>query len=245
MQELSPDGSSHHPYRHPMLQKAINLTWFRDKDDDGVVFHEYFSPLSVPAIAFILTVVRVVFMNDGPRILTNVIRPSAASMSGRMAHGRILSGAESSSKPRTSHTSAHSMTSGNTGLPKAQTCLITSEVISSRKHGRSSIYLAYASSGHSFADAQLGHQKTCRCPACAHHGVRKIFPRRPGRCTQRRSSPVPGSKNQHFGRLGGMIAQSQMTIYFSSCLPLDPDISVSTSFCTAFCSSIPYYSDCL
>jgi hypothetical protein len=62
MQEFSPGETPHHPYRHPVLQKAINLTWFRNKDDDGVVFHEYFSPLSVPAIAFILTVVRVVYV---------------------------------------------------------------------------------------------------------------------------------------------------------------------------------------
>ncbi|KAN0137443.1 hypothetical protein V8E53_004888 [Lactarius tabidus] len=39
------------------IYRVINLTWFRNKDDDGVVFHEYFSPLSVPAIAFILSVI--------------------------------------------------------------------------------------------------------------------------------------------------------------------------------------------
>ena len=59
MQELS-DGGKSHPYRHPMIQKAINLTWFRNQDDYGVFFHEYFSPLSVTAIAFILAMVRVV-----------------------------------------------------------------------------------------------------------------------------------------------------------------------------------------
>ncbi|KAH9000911.1 hypothetical protein EDB86DRAFT_2903919 [Lactarius hatsudake] len=55
--EPNPGGSHHHPYRHPALQKAVNVTWFRNKDDDGVVFHEHFSPLPVPAIGFILAVV--------------------------------------------------------------------------------------------------------------------------------------------------------------------------------------------
>ena len=109
MQDFRPGGSSHHPFRHPALQKAINLAWFRSKDDVGVVFHEHFSPLSIPAIAFILSVVRVVSTFDGPRILTNVstiIRLSAALMSGRMARARILSGAKSSSRRHTNQTSA-------------------------------------------------------------------------------------------------------------------------------------------
>ncbi|KAI9450996.1 hypothetical protein BJY52DRAFT_1175373 [Lactarius psammicola] len=55
--EPNPGGSPHHPYRHPALQKAINITWFRDRIDDGVIYHEYFSPMSVPAIASMLAVV--------------------------------------------------------------------------------------------------------------------------------------------------------------------------------------------
>jgi len=50
-------GISHHPYRHTALQKVINITWFQSKDDAGIVFHDRFSPLSIPAIAFILTVI--------------------------------------------------------------------------------------------------------------------------------------------------------------------------------------------
>ncbi|KAI9447462.1 hypothetical protein H4582DRAFT_5138 [Lactarius indigo] len=50
-------GGNHHPYRHPGLQKAINITWFGDKEADGVTYHEHFSPLSIPAIAFILAMV--------------------------------------------------------------------------------------------------------------------------------------------------------------------------------------------
>ncbi|KAH9057235.1 hypothetical protein EDB87DRAFT_1686512 [Lactarius vividus] len=50
-------GRHHHPYRHPGLQKVINITWFQDKEADGVTYHEHFSPVSIPAIAFILAVV--------------------------------------------------------------------------------------------------------------------------------------------------------------------------------------------
>ncbi|KAH9035106.1 hypothetical protein EDB83DRAFT_2229059 [Lactarius deliciosus] len=57
MQEPNPGGSPRHPYRHPGLQKAINITWFQDKEADGVTYHEHFSPVSIPAIAFILAVV--------------------------------------------------------------------------------------------------------------------------------------------------------------------------------------------
>ncbi|KAH8982652.1 hypothetical protein EDB86DRAFT_2969932 [Lactarius hatsudake] len=43
--------------RHPGLQKAINITWFQDKEADRVTYHEHFSPVSIPAIAFMLAVV--------------------------------------------------------------------------------------------------------------------------------------------------------------------------------------------
>ena len=167
MQELSAGGKSH-PYRHPVLQKAINLTWFRNKDDEGVFFHEYFFPLSVTAIALILAVVRVVFiLYDGLQILTNlstVIRSSAVSMSGRMAHARILGGVQSSSRPRTNHTSAQSMSSVNMATAKAQICLITYGMISSRKHGRSSSHLAYASLGYRLLTHDLAARRHAGVP---------------------------------------------------------------------------------
>jgi len=50
-------GSPHGPYRHPMLQKAINIMWFRKKDDDGIVFHEHFTPMPIQAMALALTVI--------------------------------------------------------------------------------------------------------------------------------------------------------------------------------------------
>ena len=35
------------------------MTWFQNKDGDGIVFHEFFTPIPVKAIALALTVVRV------------------------------------------------------------------------------------------------------------------------------------------------------------------------------------------
>jgi len=46
-----------HPYRHPAIQRAINMMWFQSKDDDGIVFHEHFMPIPIRAIALALTVI--------------------------------------------------------------------------------------------------------------------------------------------------------------------------------------------
>jgi hypothetical protein len=58
VQEPNVDGTPRHPYRHPVIQKAINITWFQDKDSDGIVFHEHFTPMPMQVIALTLTVVR-------------------------------------------------------------------------------------------------------------------------------------------------------------------------------------------
>ncbi|KAH9984988.1 hypothetical protein BJV77DRAFT_1162251 [Russula vinacea] len=50
-------GSPHFPYRNSIIQRAINLTWFEDKEDDGVVFYEYFAPIPFETIAFVLAVI--------------------------------------------------------------------------------------------------------------------------------------------------------------------------------------------
>ncbi|KAH9954064.1 hypothetical protein BC827DRAFT_80429 [Russula dissimulans] len=50
-------GTPHHPYRHPIIQKAINITWFQNKNSDGIVLHEYFNPMPIQVIALALTVV--------------------------------------------------------------------------------------------------------------------------------------------------------------------------------------------
>ena len=54
----------HYPYRHPIIQKAIDITWFRSVIDVGLLYRNHFSPLPVPAIAFILTAVRAIFDFD-------------------------------------------------------------------------------------------------------------------------------------------------------------------------------------
>ncbi|KAH9984984.1 hypothetical protein BJV77DRAFT_1071665 [Russula vinacea] len=50
-------GRLRYPYRHPIIQKVINITWFQNKDDDGIVFHDYFTPIPIEVIAIVLTVI--------------------------------------------------------------------------------------------------------------------------------------------------------------------------------------------
>ena len=59
LQERNLDGTSHFPYRHPVIQKAVNLTWFQNKDSDGIVFYGRFTPIPIKAMALVLTVVRI------------------------------------------------------------------------------------------------------------------------------------------------------------------------------------------
>ncbi|KAH9057257.1 hypothetical protein EDB87DRAFT_1632559, partial [Lactarius vividus] len=46
------------PYRHPIVQRAIEATWFRTKYDIGVVDHEHFFPMPISNIALTLTVIQ-------------------------------------------------------------------------------------------------------------------------------------------------------------------------------------------
>jgi Domain of unknown function (DUF6532) len=68
VQETNIGGTPHHPYRHPIIQNAVNMTWFQDNDGDGIVFPEYFRPIPIQAIALVLTVVRIrrMFYWPGP-----------------------------------------------------------------------------------------------------------------------------------------------------------------------------------
>ena len=50
-------GNPVYQYRHPIIQKAINTLWFKNEDDDGMTFREHFSPIPIPAVALVLTVV--------------------------------------------------------------------------------------------------------------------------------------------------------------------------------------------
>ena len=58
-QELSDeqDGKRKGIYNHPIIQKAVNKMWFKNKWDEGIMYPDYFKPLSVPSIALILTAV--------------------------------------------------------------------------------------------------------------------------------------------------------------------------------------------
>ncbi len=58
-QEFNSSGQRRFPYRHPIIQEVINITWFEDKDDIGVIFYEYFAPIPFEVIALAVTVVRI------------------------------------------------------------------------------------------------------------------------------------------------------------------------------------------
>ena len=45
-------------YSHPIIQKVVNKMWFKNKRDEGIMFPNFFNPISVPSIALILTAVR-------------------------------------------------------------------------------------------------------------------------------------------------------------------------------------------
>ncbi|KAH9013321.1 hypothetical protein EDB85DRAFT_2034004 [Lactarius pseudohatsudake] len=45
------------PYRHPAIQKAVNVIWFNDRSSDGIVFQSSFNPMPYEAIALVLAVI--------------------------------------------------------------------------------------------------------------------------------------------------------------------------------------------
>jgi hypothetical protein len=48
-------------YQHPIIQKVVNRCWFNNSRDEGIVYADLFDPLSVEAIALVLTAVRCFF----------------------------------------------------------------------------------------------------------------------------------------------------------------------------------------
>ncbi|KAH9970467.1 hypothetical protein BJV74DRAFT_259576 [Russula compacta] len=42
------------PYRHRIIQQAINVIWFNDRSSDGVIFSSVFNPMPYEAIALVL-----------------------------------------------------------------------------------------------------------------------------------------------------------------------------------------------
>lgn len=58
-QDINSGDRPRYPYRHPIIQNIINITWFQNQDDIGIVFHELFDPIPYAVIALAATVVRV------------------------------------------------------------------------------------------------------------------------------------------------------------------------------------------
>lgn len=50
-------GGHELPYRHPVIQKVVNVIWFNDPSSDGIVFHSIFNPVPYEAIALVLAVI--------------------------------------------------------------------------------------------------------------------------------------------------------------------------------------------
>ncbi|KAH9926045.1 uncharacterized protein B0H18DRAFT_876831, partial [Fomitopsis serialis] len=44
-------------YRNPIIQKAVNAMWFVNKNDEGVVYRDFFEPFAIEALAFVLTAI--------------------------------------------------------------------------------------------------------------------------------------------------------------------------------------------
>ncbi|KAI9509435.1 hypothetical protein F5148DRAFT_978255 [Russula earlei] len=51
------DGEHTLPYRHRIIQQAINVIWFNDRSSDGVIFSNVFNPMPYEAIALVLVVI--------------------------------------------------------------------------------------------------------------------------------------------------------------------------------------------
>ncbi|KAI0287420.1 hypothetical protein BC826DRAFT_917178, partial [Russula brevipes] len=44
-------------YQNPILQKAINVIWFANRIDEGVLYSKFFRPIPLPTIALVLTAI--------------------------------------------------------------------------------------------------------------------------------------------------------------------------------------------
>ncbi|KAI0294528.1 hypothetical protein BC826DRAFT_315766 [Russula brevipes] len=51
------NGENGLPYRHPIIQQAINVIWFSDRRSEGVMFPTEFNPIPYEAIAVVLAVI--------------------------------------------------------------------------------------------------------------------------------------------------------------------------------------------
>ena len=48
-------------YKNPLIQKIVNVMWFRNALDEGVSYPDHFQPLKTHTVALVLTVVRLIF----------------------------------------------------------------------------------------------------------------------------------------------------------------------------------------
>ena len=44
-------------YQHPIIQKAVNIAFYANKQDEGVRYPQHFSPFPLTGVALLLTVV--------------------------------------------------------------------------------------------------------------------------------------------------------------------------------------------
>jgi len=44
-------------YQHPIIQKAVNIAFYANKQDEGVRYPQYFCPFPLTGVALVLTVV--------------------------------------------------------------------------------------------------------------------------------------------------------------------------------------------
>jgi len=58
-QEPNFGGTPQQPYQHPIIQETINIIWFPNRDGDGIVFYEHFTPIPIKVIALALTLVKI------------------------------------------------------------------------------------------------------------------------------------------------------------------------------------------
>ncbi|KAH9168322.1 hypothetical protein EDB89DRAFT_2203553 [Lactarius sanguifluus] len=54
---INDDKGDNLPYRHPIIQKTVNVIWFNDRSSDGIVFQSSVNPMPYEAIALVLAVI--------------------------------------------------------------------------------------------------------------------------------------------------------------------------------------------
>ncbi|KAG0694510.1 hypothetical protein DFH29DRAFT_815272 [Suillus ampliporus] len=44
-------------YKTELLQEGINIMWFANQNDEGIIYHKYFNPMPIEVVALVLTAV--------------------------------------------------------------------------------------------------------------------------------------------------------------------------------------------